>query len=247
MSGRLTSDHSPQGFPRTRWSLVLAATRRNLSESKEAMEAICRAYWHPLYAYARRRGHSPHDAQDLTQAFFLRFLEKRWLDAADPERGRLRTYLVVAMRNFMAKEWRRASAQRRGGGLSHVPLDTEFAESRYAAIPTAPLEAEDLFDRQWALTLLDLTLGRLRAEYAAAGRKDDFDVLKACLMAARGATHYAALATELGVTEGAARVAAHRLRKRFRQVYREEIAQTLSEDTDVDAEMRHLAGVLARA
>jgi RNA polymerase sigma-70 factor (ECF subfamily) len=223
----------------------LAATRKDAPESAEALEALCRAYWYPLYAYVRRCGQSPHDAQDLTQEFFCRLLEKRWLDSADREKGKLRTFLIVALKNLMSKEWRRASAQRRGGGQSQVPFDTEFAESRYAADHSATLAADETFDKQWALTLLDLTVNRLRAEFAAAGKPGDFEALKGCLMAAPGAIDYVTVASRLGMNEGAARVAVHRLRKRFREIYREEISQTLSDEADVAGELRHLAAALA--
>ena len=245
MSTFSSTSQAPRSFPHTRWSLVLAATQKDAPASAAALESLCRAYWYPLYAYVRRRGQSPHDAQDLTQEFFRRLLEKRWLDSADPAKGRLCTFLVVALKNFMSKQWRRASAQRRGGGQSQVPFDTAFAESRYAADCPAQLEADLVFDREWALTLLNLTVNRLRAEFEAAGKPDDFEALKGCLMAERGGGDYAALAARLGVSEGAARVAAHRLRKRFRQVYREEISHTLADRADLDGELRHLAAALA--
>ncbi len=232
-------------FPHTRWSVVLAATQRSSPESAAALEAICRAYWYPLYAYVRRSGQSPHDAQDLTQEFFCRLLEKRWLAAANPDKGRLRSFLIVALKHFMSKEWRRASAQRRGGGQTPVPFDTAMAERRYAIDPPA-LAADETFDQQWALTLLDLTVSRLQEEFNVAGKAGDFEVLKRCLMAERGAIDYAAVARQLGVNEGAARVAVHRLRKRFREVYREEISQTLADGADLDGELRHLAAALAR-
>lgn len=247
MSEPITSRTLGASFPHTRWSVVLAARREPSPESAAALETICRSYWYPLYAYVRRSGQSPHDAQDLTQEFFCRLLEKRWLDAADQGQGRLRTFLIVAVKRFMAKEWRRLSAQRRGGSQIHVPMDTAFAESRYAADATAGLAADEIFDQQWALALLDLTMGRLRKEFEAAGKPDDFDSLKDCLMAAHGAIDYAAVTNRLGINEGAARVAVHRLRKRFREVYREEISQTLSEGADLDVELRHLAKALARA
>lgn len=245
MESRFSTSEGLRVFPKTRWSLVRAARRQSSTTSAAALELICRAYWYPLYAYVRRRGHSPHDAQDLTQEFFCRMLEKRWLDAADRDKGRLRTFLIVALRSFMSKEWRRASAQRRGGGNAHVQLDTVFAESRYAA-DTQLLAPDEMFDRQWALTVLDLAFNRLQAELATAGKPGDFDALKNCLTAQRGTIDYAGLAQRLGVTEGAARVAAHRLRKRFREIYREEISRTLPDGADVEAEMRHLAAALAR-
>lgn len=232
-------------FATTRWSVVLAARHRPSPESATALETLCRVYWYPLYAYIRRRGETPPDAEDLTQAFFCRLLEKNWLDSADPEKGRLRTFLIVALKRFLANERRQESAQRRGGGRTPVPLDAAFAESRLAADST-PLPAEETYDRQWAITLLDLTMNRLRDEFSAAGRAGAFEALKHCLLAERGSIDYAALARQLGVNEGAARVAAHRLRKRFREIYREEISQTLAVGSDLENELRHLAAVLAR-
>jgi DNA-directed RNA polymerase specialized sigma24 family protein len=244
MSSQISSSEPVRIFPHTRWSVVLAARQRPSPESAAALEAICCAYWYPLYAYARRCGQPAHDAQDLTQEFFCRLLEKNWLDSADRGKGKLRTFLIVALKNFMSKEWRRASAQRRGGGRSQVPFDTEFAESRYAADHSAQA-ADETFDKQWALTLLDLTVNRLRAEFATAGKAGDFDALKSCLLAAHGALDYPAVAARLGLNEGATRVAVHRLRKRFREIYREEISQTLANEADVDGELRHLAAALA--
>lgn len=244
MTSATFSSDAPGAFPHTRWSVVLAASRPPSPASAEALETICRAYWHPLYAYVRRCGQSPHDAQDLTQEFFRRLLEKRWLESADREKGRLRTFLILALKHFMANEWRRESALKRGGGQSHIPLETALAESRFAADSTSP--PEELFDRQWALTLLDLTVKKLQAELAAADRTAYFDKLKSCLTAGRGEMDYDEIAQQLGVTAGAARVAAHRLRKRFRQLYREEIAQTLADPADLDGELQHLAAALGR-
>jgi RNA polymerase sigma factor (sigma-70 family) len=244
MSSRVSSSDGPRVFPNTRWSVVLAARQRESPESAAALEALCRAYWYPLYAFVRRSGHAPADAQDLTQEFFCRLLEKHWLDSADREKGKLRTFLVVALKNFMNNEWRRASAQRRGGGVAHTQIDTVFAESRYAA-DSHTLAPDETFDRQWALTLLDLAVTHLRDEFSAAGRAEDFEVLKNCLLAGRGSIDYAGVAQKLGVNAGAARVAVHRLRKRFREIYREEISQTLADGADLDAELRHLAAALA--
>lgn len=236
-----------QLFPPTRWSVVLAATREPSVEAAAALETICRAYWYPLYAFVRRSGSSRHDAQDLTQEFFRHLLEKRWLAAADREKGRLRTFLVTALKRFMAKEWRYASAQKRGGGQVQVPLDTTFAESCYAADGKSQLAPDAVFDREWALTLLELTMQRLEAEFGVAGKAGEFAVLKSCLAAARRSIDYGDVAAKLSLSEGAARVAVHRMRKRFRELYREEITHTLPDQADLDAEMRHLAGVLARA
>jgi RNA polymerase sigma factor (sigma-70 family) len=246
MTEAITSRGLPHVFPHTRWSVVLAARQDPSPQSAAALEAICQAYWYPLYAYIRRCGHSPHDAQDLTQEFFTRLLEKRWLDSADREKGKLRTFLIVAVNRFMTNEWRRASAQKRGAHHTHVPMDTAFAESRYAADTSSTLPAEGLFEQQWALTLIDLTMRRLRDEFERAGKLDDFATMKSCLMAEHGSIGYSSVAAQLGLSEGAARVAVHRLRKRFREIYREEIAQTLSEGADLNEELQHLARALTR-
>src|SRR4051794_37449458 len=162
-------------FVTTRWSVVLAAQDKSSPDSAAALETLCRAYWYPLYAYVRGSGRSPHDAQDLTQEFFARLLARDWLRVVIPEKGRFRTFLLVAMKRFLANEWRRASAQRRGGGQVQVQFDTAFAESRYAADESSMVPSDETFDRQWAMTLLDLTVGRLRAEFTAAGKPADFD------------------------------------------------------------------------
>jgi RNA polymerase sigma-70 factor (ECF subfamily) len=243
---RLSSSEAPRSFPNTRWSVVLAARQQFSADSAAALEAICRTYWYPLYAYVRRAGKSPHDAQDLTQEFFCRLLEKRWLDAVDPHKGKLRTFLITALKNFLHKEWRHVSAQKRGGASIPVQIDTAFAESRLATDSRAR-GGDEAFDRQWALTLLELTMTRLREEFVSTGRPADFDTLKTCLLADRGAIDYAGVAKELNSSEGAARVAVHRVRKRFREIYREEISHTLAEGCDLNEELRYLAEVLAHS
>lgn len=245
MSSRSSSTDVPRIFPNTRWSVVLAARKDFSPESAAALEAICRAYWQPLYTYVRRCGQSPEDAQDLTQEFFRCLLEKRWLHSADPAKGKMRTFLIVALKKFMGKEWRRASAQKRAGSHSHAAFDTAFAESRLAA-DTATLAPDEAFDRQWALTLLELTIDRLRTEFSAAGKPTEFEALKSCLITGRGTIDYATVAQQLGASEGAARVAVHRLRKRFRQIYREEVSRTLPDGADLEEELRYLAAALAR-
>lgn len=247
MSETMTSGAQPQAFPPTRWSLVLAAQQRSSPESAAALETVCRAYWFPLYAYVRRSGQSPHDAQDITQEFFRLLLEKHWLEKADREKGRLRAFLITALKHFMAKEWRRISAQKRGGGQFHLPIDTAFAESRYATDPGAHFAAAEVFDRQWALTLLDLTMDRLRDEFTTSGKTAEFTLLKDFLAVAHGAIDYANAAARLGISEGNARVVVHRLRKRFRELYREEIAQTLPDGADLEAELRYLASALVHS
>ena len=235
------------GFPPTRWSVVLAARQRPSAESGAALETICRAYWQPLYNYVRRCGQSAHDAEDLTQEFFRRLLEKRWLDSADREKGRLRTFLILALKRFMVSEWRRASSQRRGGGEPHVQMDTTFAESHSAGEVNPEIPPDEAFDCQWAIGLQNLTLERLEGEFQGAGKADEFEILKEYLMAARGAIDYSSVAASLGVGEGAARVAVHRMRKRFREIYREEVAHTVEDPEQVEMEVRHLAQALARS
>jgi RNA polymerase sigma-70 factor (ECF subfamily) len=245
MSSLTSTREAPKLFPHTRWSMVLAATQRPSPESAAAMESLCEAYWYPLYAYVRRCGESPHDAQDLTQEFFCRLLEKRWLEAADRDKGTLRIFLITALKHFMSNEWRKAATLRRGGRQASVALDTSVAESRYVVDQSPALIAEETYDRQWAMTLLDRTLNRLEQEFVTAGKTTDFAALHSVLMAERGTINYAVVAERLGGNEGAARVAVHRLRKRFREIYRDEIAQTLADGTDLEAELHHLARALA--
>lgn len=240
------SPEAPQPlFVTTRWTVVMTARAKGSPASKEAIETLCKGYWYPLYAYVRRLGNSSQDAEDLTQAFFARLLEKEWLDSVQRERGRFRTFLMVAIKRFMANEWDKARAAKRGGGIAMVPLDTEYAEKRYLAEPSSPMPADHLYDRRWALTLLEQTLERLRREYGDDGRGGEFSRMKQFLTADRGAIPYAAIALEAGSTEGAARVAVHRLRKRFREVFRATIADTVSRTEDVEAEMRYVVEVLS--
>lgn len=240
-------DASRGRFAATRWTVVLRAREKETPEAGAALETLCRIYWPPLYAFARRQGRSPHDAQDLTQAFFARLLE----DDADalrlvaPEKGRFRSFLLVAFKRFMANEWEKACTQKRGGGHLHVTFDTALAESGYHDSLRDEASAEKLYERRWALTLLDRAMARLREEFVATGKGSDFDCLKVQLTAPRGGTGYAEVAATLGMTEGAARVAVHRLRRRFREVFREEIAHTVADVMEIDDEVRHLLTILS--
>jgi DNA-directed RNA polymerase specialized sigma24 family protein len=230
-------------FHTTRWSMVLAAQGRSSDDSFQSLEALCQQYWSPLYAYVRQRGHSVHDAQDLTQAFFARLLEKDWLTAADQERGRFRSFLLMALKRFLANEWDRERAQKRGGGTKVVSLDIDTAE--LMPIPDPRLvPGESLFDRRWALTLLETVMRRLRAEQAAVGRIEEYEHLRPCLTAERGSVDYDALASSLRVEPASARSAVHRLRRRFREVFREEVAGTVVDPADVDDEMRAVIAAL---
>lgn len=234
------SASAQSAFVTTRWTMVLSARDPRSPHADTALETLCRAYWYPLYAYVRRLGHAPTDAQDLTQEFFCRLLEKEWLASVDREKGRFRTFLLVALKRFLANEWKRAARQKRGGDVAPYPLDTEIAESRYQAEPALALPADRLYERRWALTLLERTMDRLHVEFDRAGKAAEFARLKQFLTADKSAIAYATIARELGLTEGAARVAVHRLRRRFREVFREETAHTVAAAEDVDEELRHL-------
>lgn len=227
-------------FATTRWSLVAAARDPAAPDARQALAELCALYWYPVYAYVRRRGGDHHKAQDLTQAFFARLLEKHDLAAADRTRGRFRSFLLAACQHFLANEYDRETAAKRGGGATHVPLDFAGADGRYAREPACDDPPERAFDRQWALELLDRTVSGLRAEYAESGRAKLFDALKDC-MAGAG---YAALAEELGMTEGAVKVAVHRLRQRYRDRLRDLIAETVAAPEDVDDEIRDLFAAL---
>lgn len=233
-------------FAPTRWSVVLAAGRNTL-HAAPALEQLCRSYWRPLYAFARRRGLTPHDAEDAVQAFFARILERGVIGQADPERGRFRTFLLTALRNFMENERERAGAAKRGGGAAVVELDAQDAETRYRLEPMDARSPEAVFERQWAVTLLEQVLARLEAEYAGRGQGVLFQALKTRLAEGRDAGGFAEIARNLGLSEEAARMAAHRLRQRYRAVLREEIIQTVGDPADVDAELRHLLCVLRPA
>ncbi len=232
-------------FVTTHWSVVLAAGRSDSQRADAALASLCETYWYPLYAYVRRRGYEPQDAQDLTQEFFARLLQHHWLSQADPERGRFRTFLLTALSHFLANEWDKARAQKRGGAVHLVPLQLDTAETRYGREPADPVTPEQCYERRWALALLDQVLKRLGDECAAQGKTGEFQTLKPCLVGDRHAQPYAALATRLAMTEGAVKVAVHRLRRRYRELLREEIAHTVATPADVDEEMHHLFSVLA--
>lgn len=229
------------GFAATRWTLVLAAAHGHLSpRAADAMGQLCRIYWYPLYAYARRRGHDVHEAEDLTQEFFARLLAKDFLADVRREKGKFRAFLLAAMKHFLANEWDRAQAQKRGGGRRIIPLDTLDAESRYRREPSHDLTAEKLFERQWALSVLDQALARLQADFVAEGKPSFFATLKQFLTTARQSGGYAAAAVELKMTEAAVKVAVHRLRRRYRQLLRDEVAQTVEGPDEIDDEISYL-------
>lgn len=233
-----------ESFATTHWSVVLTAGRSDTLRAQAATEKLCEAYWYPLYAFVRRSGYDSHDAKDLTQEFFARLLEGNWLAQADQHRGRFRSFLLAAMKHFLANEWNKAHAQKRGGNWPLVSLDDDVAEHRYADEPVTETAPEKLFDRRWALELLAGVLARLEEEYRHEGKGLLFAALSDSLAAQRAALPYATLAAQLDLGEGAVRVAVHRLRQRYRQLLREEVAHTVAHPEETDEEMRYLFNVL---
>jgi len=237
--------HPKAVFVTTRWSQVLAAGRSDSTHAASALATLCASYWYPLYAYVRRRGYGPEDAQDLTQEFFARLLEQRWLGQADRERGRFRTFLLSAMSHFLANEWDKASAKKRGGGVQIVPIQLDTAETRYGQEPADSFTPDQAYERRWAVTLLDRVLTHLQQEYVKEGKTELFESLKPSLLGEGEHQPYAELALRLGLSEGTLKVAVHRLRKRYRQLLRAEIANTVASPSEVEEEMHHLFKVLA--
>lgn len=233
-------------FVTTHWSAVAAAGRSDTTHARDALAKLCHTYWYPLYFYVRRRGHSAHDAQDLTQEFFAQLLGRQSLAGANPERGRFRSFLLAGMNHFLATEWHKARAQKRGGGVPVFSLDLAAAEEHFNEVPDDDAPPDKIFEKQWALSLLNEVMTRLEAEYRSDGKIELFGALKQALLGSREAQPYAELATKLKLNEGAIKVAVHRLRKRYRELIRAEIASTLDEPGEIEAEMRHLFIALAQ-
>ena len=240
----LASD-APSGergkFHTTRWSIVVSA-RGDGSGVQDALANLCGTYWFPLYAFVRRQGVSPHDAQDLTQEFFVRLLEKGWLGGVDRERGRFRSWLLASMKHFLANEWDKARTAKRGGRAVSFSLDELDAESRLLHEP-ATVSAEQIYDRRWATMLLDQVLARLRTEMAGAGRLAHFEALKFCLTGEKSA--YAEVGARLAMSEGAVKVAVHRMRERYRVLLRAEVAETVAGPEEIEDELRALLAALS--
>ena len=235
-------DSVPPGarqFVTTHWSVVLRAGGDDSTVARAALEELCRAYWYPLYAFVRRQGRSPQDAEDLTQAFFTRLLEKSYIASADQEKGRFRTFLLIALKRFLANEWDREHAQKRGGFATVVSIDQSLAESRFGAEPAHQETPDVLFERQWAMTLLEQVMARLQSDC----RAEEFAYLRACLTKDDAALPYAEIGTRLNMTEAAVKMAVQRLRARYREMLREEIAKTLASPDDIEDELRHLFAV----
>ncbi len=233
-------------FHTTAWSLVVAAGQSSAESAEAAMSKLCHIYWYPVYVFVRRQGRNEDDARDLTQEFFSRVLEKNYFRDADPARGRFRSFLLAAVRHFLANEWNRERAQKRGGGAATISLDPQLAEGRYRLEPADHETPETLFERQWALALLANVLAALQKESADEGKLDQFEKLAACLTGS-SEVPYAELARQWNSSEGAVKVAVHRLRKRYRDLVRREIAETVAQPEEIDDEIRYLLAALGTA
>ncbi len=234
----------PSRFPTTHWTLVLAAGDRQRKESRTALVSLCESYWYPLYAFIRRRGYPPDQAQDLAQEFFVRLLEGRYLDRADPEKGRFRAFILTSLKFFLADDADRNRAHKRGGGAI-LPLEISYGEERYEREPLHDETPERIFERRWALSLMSRVVEKLREEFAHHGRAEQFERLKVFLLGQSDAP-CSALALEMNISEGALKVAIHRFRKRYRDLFRQEIADTVADPADVESELRYVAAVFSR-
>ena len=233
-------------FETTHWSVVLAAGSESTARSRDALASLCETYWYPLYVYLRRWGHSMEDAEDLTQGFFARVLERDLFQVASPERGRFRSFLLTSLKHYVANEREHARAQKRGGVVPPLPLELDTARSRYSSEPHHESSPEAVFDRRWALTVIDRVMMRLRADFRGRGKEELFDRLKVHLLGSERQASYRETAAELGMSESALRVAIHRLRQQFGELLREEIGQTVATRQEVDDEIRHLIRSLSR-
>lgn len=238
------SDTAPRSFVTTHWSVVLAAGDSSVPGAQAALEKLCRTYWYPLYVYVRREGNSPEDAQDLTQDFFARLLEKNYLAKADPDRGKFRTFLLRSLKNFLVNEWKRAGRLKRGGGLEFLSIDADAAEDRYAMEAPDKVNPDGEYETRWAVTLIEQVLAALRQEFNAADKGRLFEELKGFIWGDKSCASYAEIAVPLNLSEGTVKVAVHRLRQRFRELLRAEVAHTVARPEDIDGELRHLISVL---
>ncbi|MGB5571778.1 MAG: sigma-70 family RNA polymerase sigma factor [Thermoanaerobaculia bacterium] len=232
------------GFATTQWSQVLAARDGSESEARTALAVLFEAYWYPLYAFVRHQGHSPEEAADLTQAFFAYLLEKDVLKSVDPAEGKFRSFLLATLKHFLSHERDKAHAQKRGGDQIGISLDAKLAESRYGYEPSDGLTPEQVYERRWALTVLERTLGKLEEKESTGGDATRFEKLRPYLVGEEPHLPYREVAEELDMSEGAVRGAVHRLRQSFGQFLRDEIAKTVAEPDQVDGEVRHLLGAV---
>jgi len=240
-----SSEEQAVWFTTTRWSIVLNAQDPASPHASEALEKLCRAYWYPLYAFVRRQGHDEATAKDLTQGFFAKLLEKNYLSGVHPDKGRFRTFLLVAVRHFISDEGDKARALKRGGGQPVISLDETVGEDRYRQEPVESMDAEKLYERRWALTLLEQARERLKEDYRAAGKAELYERLQPFESGGSDAPAYADVAPALGLSEGGLRAAVHRMRQRYRELVREEVAQTVNSPAEVDEEIRYLIRVVS--
>ena len=238
------STHGAAAFATTRWTRVLLARDANSTEARDALAELCGSYWYPLYAFVRRSGHGPHDSQDLVQEFFARLLSRDWLAQVDRAKGRFRSFLLAAMKHFLANEWDKSQALKRGGDQQFISLDQNAAEARYGLEPAHSDSPDKIFERRWAMMLLEKVLARLREEHARQGKERTFEELKNSLAGSRESLPYAEIGARLGVSEGAVKVTVHRFRQRYRELLREEVARTVATPEEVDEELRELFEVL---
>ena len=230
-------------FTTTHWSVVLNA-RGNSQNSADSLARLCATYWYPLYAFVRHRGFNKEEAEDLTQEFFARLLAGKFLESVDPAKGKFRSFLLASMKYFLANEWDKSQTQKRGAGLKLISLDAQDPETRYKLEPVTDLTPEKLYERRWALTVIERTFAQLRADYTAPEKQRWFDRIKPLLLGEPGESTYAEIATELETNEGALKVAVHRLRQRFGQTLRNIIAETIADPADVESEIAHLIAAL---
>src|SRR5512137_570451 len=231
-------------FATTHWSVVLAAGQGDTPQSAAALERLCRTYWYPLYAFVRRRGYSPQDTEDLLQGFFARFLEKHYLGDVDQAKGRFRSFLLAALKHYLANEWDKAKAVRRGGRVELLSLEGEAAESRYYEEPVSELTPEKLYEQRWAYELLERVMERVQREFDASGQNPLFEALKGFLLGESQGVSYADVAAQQGLSEGALKKRVQRMRQRYQRLLREEIAHTVARPEEVEDEIRYLLSVL---
>ena len=235
---------APAVFATTHWSVVVQAGEVESPQTSEALAQLCNTYWYPLYVYVRRKGYAAHDAQDLTQEFFERLLARNYLGGVDRRKGKFRSFLLGALEHFLAKEWRRAHAQKRGGGQAVFSLDEVDAESRYLLESAHDLTPEKIYDRRWATTILKQAMSELQRDYETRHQSELFAKVESLLSPDGASGSYAEIATSLGMNEGALKVAVHRLRKRYGELIRAQIAQTVATPQEIEEELRYLFSVL---
>lgn len=233
-----------QTFVTTHWSVVLSAAHSDTTQAHDALAKLCRSYWHPLYAYVRRRGYSPEDAEDLTQGFFAALLQRNAVSTVSPDKGRFRSFLLASLNHFLSDEWDKARAQKRGAGKV-ISFDTQAAETWLNQVPSENLTPEKAFELRWAITLLEQVYRALEEEHRQHGKVELFDTLRGTLAGPGNSAPYAELAQRLGLNEGAVKVAVHRLRQRYRALLRQTIAETVANEAEVEEELRYLLRIVA--